>query len=68
MQIPQHVTDLINRGCPQQIAEHLTDEGDKTLQFDGQWYVVSGFQGEEYFESEFTSLDPAIAFYKSVEV
>lgn len=68
MQIPQHVLDIIRLGHSQQIAERLADDGDKNLRFDGKRYVVSGFQCDRYFESEFTILEPAIAFYESVEV
>jgi hypothetical protein len=68
MQIPQHVTDIIKLGHPQQIAEYLGDKGDKSLRFDGKRYIVSGFQGDEYFESSFSTLSPAIAHYQSVKV
>jgi len=68
MQIPQHVLELVKRGCPQQIAQQLADDGDKSLQFDGKQYVVSGFQTDSYFESAFNQLEPAITYYLSVQI
>lgn len=68
MQIPQHVLELIKRGCPQQIAQQLADDGDKSLQFDGKRYVVSGYRDDSYFESAFDELEPTIDYYQSVQI
>lgn len=68
MRIPQHVLDFIRLGHPQQICTHVTETGDKTMQFDGSQYVISGYKEDTYFEYEFSSLEPAIACYQAIKV